>query len=113
MESGSDAGGREVVPQPALGHHEQIHGVGEQDVLEPVERRRRLGATERDHDVRIAHPQPGLRVIDAEQPRREAELLLKGRAALRLAEIGQGTCLAKKPGTVAVAERLPAAHKSS
>ena len=90
VEAGPDASGGEVEAQTPLRHDEEIHRVGEEDVLEPVEARRALRPPEGNDDVVGAGPQPGLGVVDAEEPRVEGEDLLKGLLPFRLAEVGQG-----------------------
>jgi hypothetical protein len=103
VKPGPHPGRGQVVPEPPLRHHQQVHRVGEQDVLEAVDRGRRLRAAEGDDDVGVVGRQPGLGVVDAVKRGIEAQQILEGRLPRVGRQVGERRSLAEKPGVVAAA----------
>ena len=91
VESGPHSCRREIEAQPPLGNHQQVEGIGEENVLEAIEAGGGFGAAEGHDDVLGARRQPCLRVALAEELGLEAEHLGEGERALALGKIGQGT----------------------
>jgi hypothetical protein len=89
VEAAADARGGEVGPQPPLRQDEQVHGVGQQPVLDPLQAGRRLGAAEGQHHRVVALADEDLRVARRDQPRVEVELGAELRRALVAGEVGQ------------------------
>ena len=75
MEAGANPGGCQIGSQAALGHDEQVHGVGQQPVLEPFDPGGGFGATESHDNVAVIQAHPGLRVANTDEFRLEAQLV--------------------------------------
>ena len=96
VEAGPHSRRREIEAQPPLGHHQQVEGIGEEDILEAIQAGGGFGAAEGHDDLLGVRRQPCLRVALAEEPGLKAEQFGEGECALALGKVGQGTRFAEE-----------------